>query len=334
MPLKDWTKRLNDTIDEIERSTPPGFTGDKALIVTSLRTWLATAAMPERKAISELMSQDGLAKKPAKADRTSRRAQILLQCALVRRDQKSWPEVQNLVNHSPAGTPTLGAMSMAHDAIYSGQATGDFNRNYLIAHPKEFLERFRVSVASKPAPAIYEHSFFMQDGEYRITPYAQHPPSVVRLHAMNMPATPFSQVKDDLANIPGLHTNSFNGQPHGTNLLLTTQFSGCSYCFMLTADRASLITAHIDPEKGKGVDGADIGKRLGAAGGFANGNGGVFRAYGRTQDATKFGYGDGSMIIIAVRRGGTWEIWSQLTAVSGARTVERIDNSAKPHPPA
>ncbi len=332
MALKEWNKRLTDTLDQIALSNAPGFAGDKTLIVTSLRSWMAAAPMPERKEISELMSQDGLANKPGKADRASRRAQILLQCALVKRNKAEWPAIKDLVNHSPLGVTIKNAMEMAHDAIYSGQAQGDTNKNRLVTHTQEFLERFRVSVASKPAAGIYEHSFFMQAGEYRITPYAQHPPSTVRLNAMNMPATRFSLVKDSLGAIPGMHTNSYNEEPLGSNLLLTTQFTGCSYCFMLSADRSSLITAHIDPEKGQGVDGAAIAKRLAATGSFANGNGGVFRVYGRTADDSKFGYGDGSMIIIAVRRNGQWEIWSQLTAVSGARTVERIDNSAKPHP--
>ncbi len=333
MPVKEWNKRLTDTIDQIALSNAPGFTGDKALIVTSLRSWLAAAPLTERKEISELMSQDGLANKPGKADRASRRAQILLQCALVKRNKADWPAVKHFVNHSSLGTTIKGAMDMAHDAIYSGQAQGDTNKNRLITHTREFLERFRVSVASKPAAGIYEHSFFMLNGEYRITPYVQNPPSAVSVSAMNMPATKFSLVKDNLGAIPGMHTATYNEEPLGSNLLLTTQFSGCSYCFMLNADRSSLITAHIDPEKGQGVDGAAIAKRLAATGSFANGNGGVFRVYGRTTDDSKFGYGDGNMIIIAVRRDGKWEIWAQLTAVSGARTVERIDNSPKPHPP-
>jgi len=187
-------------------------------------------------------------------------------------------------------------------------------------------------VAQKPVPEIYEYSFFMRDGGYKLVPYAQNPPVQVKLHGINMPATPFSTVKDNLKGLPGVHTADYNDRPFGSNLLLTTQFSGCSYCFSVSVDRRSLITAHIDPEKGKGVDGADIGKRLGAEGGFANGNGGTFRAYGRTTDRSKFGYGDGSMVIVAVRRDGTWEIWAQLTEVSGNVIVERIDNQVKKHP--
>lgn len=329
---KDWNKRLTDTISEIEQVGLPGFAGDRALIVSSLRSWLASAPLNDRQELSELMSQDDVADRPNQPGRASRRARILLACVLVTPARNDWAATVNFVN-SAAGDVTIAeSMAQAHDAIYSGQAKGDTNKNFLITHPKEFLEQYRVNIASKPAVEIYEYSFFMRNGEYRINPFAQVPPAAVKLHAINMPATAFSLVKDNLGAIPGVHASQFNDRPLGANLLLTTQFSGCSYCFMLSADRSSLITAHIDPEKGKGVDGAAIGKRLGAGGGFANGNGGTFRAYGRTTDKAKFGYGDGSMVVVAVRRDGVWEIWTQLTGVSGARVVERIDNSAKAHP--
>jgi hypothetical protein len=116
-------------------------------------------------------------------------------------------------------------------------------------------------------------------------------------------------------------------------MMLTTQFTGCTYCFMVSGDGTSLVAAHIDPGGGVGRTsphtGESISQALRANGGFNNGNGGVFRAYGRVADAGPFGYPKSAtqMIITALKHHGRWQIYAQIAEGNGFR-VERIDNLA------
>jgi hypothetical protein len=329
---KDWSLRLTQTVTQIEAAPLPGFVGDKELIVQSLRAWLVTASAADKERLSDLMSQNKTANRPkSEADRALRRAMILLRCVLTKPDPGGWPAQADAANEGSGGLDLLFARSMldAHDAIYSGQAKGEEGKGRFFTHTREFLERFAIRTSGKPDSKIYTFAFFMKDNRYMITPFPQNPPAIVNLKAINLPATGYTSVKDNVGHLPGTDSRAFNAEPLGKNVMLTTQFTGCCYCFMLSNDRSSLVAAHIDPEKK--IDGDKMADVIRPGGGFANGNGGVFRAYGRQRDPAKFGYPIDAqqMIVVAVCRDNKWEIWSQITENNGSRTVERIDNSTK-----
>jgi hypothetical protein len=90
---------------------------------------------------------------------------------------------------------------------------------------------------------------------------------------------------------------------------------------------ANLAPVHIDPGKGTGITGRQISQQLRNNGGFSNGNGGTFKAYGRVNPgAGLFGYSQAAhqTIIVAVKRGGGWRVFAQIDMGTNL-TVERID---------
>jgi hypothetical protein len=103
---------------------------------------------------------------------------------------------------------------------------------------------------------------------------------------------------------------------------------------MVSADGASLVAAHIDPGGGIGRTtthtGQSVSQALRANGGFRNGNGGTFRAYGRVNDENRdFGYpmSADQMIIAALKVENRWRVYAQITEGTGWR-VKRIDDIA------
>jgi hypothetical protein len=139
----------------------------------------------------------------------------------------------------------------------------------------------------------------------------------------------FDTVERSLDSLTGTRSSDYDN----CSVMLTTQFTGCTYCFMVSADGSSLVAAHIDPGGGIGRTsnhtGESVSKALRDNGGFRNGNGGVFRAYGRVADATQFGYPTSAqqMIITALRLKNRWRVYAQIAEQTGF-TVKRIDKPA------
>jgi hypothetical protein len=128
----------------------------------------------------------------------------------------------------------------------------------------------------------------------------------------------------------------------GANLMVSTQFSGCAFCFKVTGTR--IFAAHIMPDDGAGGvlqgGGAELARQLAGqvagvtAGDFvAPGNGpGQFLVYGAGYSnlpAFPNGYpvrtvADQYMNILGVMKGGgAWRIYSQHT-LNGVYTTVRI----------
>ena len=276
------------------------------------------------------MSQEGTPNCPSKsADRALRRATILLQCAVTSPDPAGWAQKRSDVNASKTGF--LGfygaALGYAYDAVCSGALAAQ-NRDFLLASPQEFLEKFKITVTGKGTSAPFEYGFAMETGAYPIL--AGNPfQTATKLRAINVPAVLFATVERSLGAITGTRSSDHTD----CSLMLTTQFTGCTYCFMVSGDGSSLVAAHIDPGGGVGRTsphtGESISQALRATGGFDYGNGGVFRAYGRVADGGPFGYPKSAtqMIITALKHNGRWQVYAQIAEGNGFR-VERIDNLA------
>ena len=326
---KEWNARLTQTITFIRNTPgPPAYTADRRVVAEALDDWNQNASGAQRKRLSELMSQEGTLYRPAnKPDRARRRATILLQCALIDTDPAGWDQKRDDTNNNRGGTEAnlYGfALETAHDRIGSTDKAGT-NLALLRASPNEFLTKYKVTLNGKPTAGRYEYGFLMEKGGYKmqVGNPNQTPTSLL---AINVPAVMFDTVERSLDTLTGTRSSDYDD----CNVMLTTQFTGCTYCFMLSADGSSLVAAHIDPGGGIGRTsnhtGESVSKALRENGGFRNGNGGVFRAYGRVADATQFGYPKSAqqMIITALKRNGRWRIYAQITEQNGFK-VERLD---------
>jgi hypothetical protein len=326
---KDWNRRLSDTVTVVKTTAPAGFAGDRHLVITALEKWLLDTPVDRKKRVSELMSQEGAPSRPSQGtNRALRRASILLQCALISPDPAQWPEKQSLVNSTKADFTAAmykQTLSDAYDSVCSGEL-GWANLGYFLTSPKEFLEKYKVIVSGRNDSAAYEYGFAMENGTYKISAGNPHQ-KTTKLYAINVPAVLFNTVEHSLDAITGTRSADHTE----CSVMLTTQFTGCTYCFMLSPDGTSLVAAHIDPGGGMGRNsnhtGQSISKALREGGGFRNGNGGVFRAYGRVSDPGQFGYPAtaSQMIITAVKRDGRWQIFAQIAEDNGFR-VQRIEN--------
>ena len=325
---KDWNVRLTEAITLVKTTAAPGFSGDRHIVSTALEDWNRTAPADQRKRLSELMSQNGVVNRPSKEpDRALRRATLLLQCAVIDPNPANWAQKRSDVNASKTGFAAFysAALTSAHDAICSG-ALAESNRDFLLASPQEFLEKYKITVTGKAASGPLEYGFAMEKGAYKIL--AGNPfRTATKIRAINVPAVLYDTVERSLGTITGTRSTDHND----CNVMLTTQFTGCTYCFMVSGDGSSLVAAHIDPGGGVGRtsthSGESISQALRANGGFANGNGGVFRAYGRVGNAGQFGYPKSAtqMIITALKHNSRWHVYAQIAEGNGFR-VERIDN--------
>jgi len=153
--------------------------------------------------------------------------------------------------------------------------------------------------------------------------------ATTNFRAINVPAVLFETVKGSLDSLTGTDSSDFGD----CSVMLTTQFTGCTYCFMMSADRSRLMAAHIDPGGGVGRtsehSGESVSKALRETGGFRNGNFGVFRAYGRVADKSQYGYPltATQMIITALKGKNGWKVFAQIAEANKFR-VARIDKQA------
>lgn len=319
---KDAEVRLQETIQFIGNTPPANFVGDMNLIVRALNTWRRTASLNTRHTLSLLMSQEKAPNRPKNSvDRSYRRAAIMLKCVLLA-PETQWAATALQVNNNAQNFANLYRFNVndSRDAVYSSPGVARANLDLLKAHPKRFLNQFKVVVNGRAQGQAFPYGFYMFNGVYKLD--CLHPGNGrITETAINVPATPYANVQNHLGNIQAT-LSSVNNH---CDLMLTTQFTGCCYCFM--PNGANLAAAHIDPQGlVTGITGQQISAQLRANGGFSNGNGGNFQAYGRVDvNSGLFGYPQTAqqMIIIAVKKAGAWRVYAQ-TDMGVHFTADRI----------
>lgn len=320
---KDAAVRLKETIQFIGRHHPPDFVGNTVL-VQALNTWRQGASPATWKALSQLMSQEKAPHRPNnKTDRSYRRACILVKCAL-ELQQGQWGNEAARVNN---GYRNYFAdfyndqMGSTRDALYSARGLAGQNLQLLKTQTKRLLQQYKLRVNGMPQAQVFTYSFYMSNGVYWLDCILP-PNGRTTVNAINVPATPYVNVQNGLGNIqPTLSSIDDN-----CDLMLTTQFTGCCYCFAVNG--GDLAAAHIDPQgHTTGFTGQYIAQQLRDNGGFSNGNGGVFHAYGRvaagSNDPGGYPQAAHQMIIVAVKRNGGWRVYAQ-TDMGTHFTAERI----------
>lgn len=307
---KDVETRLKETIQFIRNHSPQNFVGDLGLIIRNLNTWYATASPATRRRLSLLMSQQNAPNRPQnQTDRSYRRACILLRCALLD-PETGWvnwaTRVNNIVTNFDGSYDI--ALGECRDRVYSSPGVAGENLKLLKTHTTQFLNQFKLLVTGKSESRRCSYGFYMQYGNYNLDCTGRHDARVT-VDAINVPATKFAKVQNNLGHIQP----TVSSMDNSCDLMLTTQFTGCCYCFMVNG--ASLAAAHIDPGLGTKIRGQDVSQQLQANGGFSNDIGGTFRAYGRVDPGPNvFGYPPNAqqMTILAVKQSGAWCIYSQI----------------------
>jgi len=323
---KNADTRLTETITFIKAHPVPGFIGSFDDVVQGLNDWKRSASQKDRDTLSGLMSQDGSPNRPGnKADRAYRRAAILLKCALSETPDK-WKATASLINGHKSGFADVyrNNLEAGRDGYYSSAAVAQQHLNQLRDHPETFLNTWRLIVNGKPASQRATYGFYMKDGSFKLD---CNIPQLgkISVDAINVPATKYSAVQANPGNIQA----TLSSLDASCTLMLTTQFTGCCYCFMVNG--GDLAAAHIDPSAvidRSGVTGQQVSQAMRANGGFANGNGGTFKAYGRVaEDSGLFGYPQNAkqMIIVGVKLAGAWQVYAQID-MGDHRDVARIDN--------
>ncbi|MBN2122886.1 MAG: hypothetical protein JW821_01215 [Deltaproteobacteria bacterium] len=331
---KNWKTRLTETITFIRNAHVPNFKGDKGEIVDELTHWNANESMTRRQTLSGLMSQAGTPNRPSNAtDRKYRRALILLKCAITDTDDTHWANAAAEVNRQTGSFQNLlqWALEAAWDAFCSRPDVAQRKITELKTDPETFLNAYTMAVSGKKTSGRTTYGFYMDAGIYKLD-CLNYPPGSHTVDAINVHVTPYVDVKTS----PSTISATSSGLDTECTLMLTTQFTGCTYCFMLNSTRSELLAAHIDPGAASGgegrlsspEDGKVMSKKLREEGGFSNGNGGTFKAYGRVESSAKFGYGAGRVIIMGVKKNSAWEVYSQIQGIDRSLTVSRIDNKS------
>jgi hypothetical protein len=319
---KDAELRLQETIRFIRDHPLPSLSGDFHLIIQALNTWHATASPGTRRTLSLLMSQEKAPNRPNnETDRNYRRACILVQCALVE-PETQWVATAALINAFKAdfASSYKANVELSRDALYSSPGLARENLTLLKTHTRRFLNQYKLIVNGRPQAQRFPYGFYMEQGSYRLNCLMPFMGRITE-DAINVPATAYASVQNSLGSIHA----TLSSVDSNCDLMLTTQFTGCCYCFMVNG--ANLAAAHIDPEGLKtGITGQHIAQQLRNSGGFSNGNGGTFKAYGRVDAGSAlFGYPQAAqqMIIVAVKRSGAWRVYAQ-TDMGTHITVDRI----------
>ena len=319
---KDVETRLQETIQFVRTHPPTNFFGDFNLIVQGLSTWYRTAGATTRRTLSLLMSQEKAPNRPQnETDRAYRRACILMKCALAV-PETQWTATAALINGYTSNFSGCYMLNLeeSRDKIYSSTSIARQNLTLLKTHPKQFLNQYKIIVNGKPQGQRLSYGFYMEKAIYRLDCWFPFR-GLVTEDAINVPATPYASVQNNLGNIQA----TLSSVDTSYDLMLTTQFTGCCYCFMVNG--GDLAAAHIDPQgKTTGITGQHISQQIRANGGFSNGNGGTFEAYGRIAVGSGlFGYPQTAqqMIIVAVKKAGAWRLYAQ-SDMGTHITAERI----------
>lgn len=316
--------RLQETIETLATLKLTKNAAVQKEVVAAIREWIASSAPDYSELLSGLLSLKDLDDKPDKkklrdltrALRLVKLWQAQLETGIAGAD--ALKTIGNIAENKLAEAVDI-SIGIVHSIKRStSPAALEEAMSELVQNPLGFLKTNVVTVSGvDAAPAGKKHTYrFWYDlrtGTYKFEAKAAMPlEEFINKEAWIIPVTPFSKVKDTYGELVGAEVS-------GCQLALTTQFSGCTYCFQVSKDRKTLIAAHIDPEKGKGETGESLSTKLRDRGGFKDGNDGTFQAYGRNKGG--FGYGDGLITIIAIKANGGWSIYSQANGMAGKKPV-------------
>jgi len=313
---------VRDLIAYIRGKVPTGLAPQHALVMQALDAWRFASSGRTRETLVDLMPTS---KQTKSADmRRLQSACVLMKCALVKRETE-WDGEAYIQRGAVDDLDNWYKMQMedCYDAVSSYTDIARAKMAALKLHPLAFLRENRVLINGRSTAGLFTYGFYMERGIYKldcvIPAFGRY-----QVKALNVPAALYATVKDT----PGAIVGTKSSDHPEADMMLTTQFTGCCFCFSING--TEITAAHIDPGGGMGrvspYVGQDVTNALGkGAGGFSNGNGGTFKAYGRVGDEGGYGYSQGAkqMTIVALKRKGTWKVYSQ-SLIGDAIHAEKI----------
>jgi hypothetical protein len=273
------------------------------------------------------------------ADRVNRRMLVFLEA---QKFSTNLTMAKNTVSTIPAGTPLanritslINKLAIQADQQYGTGALIQQKFTELRTQPQIFLQNERLKsgiIGNNPQNYFY---YEYNKDQYRIdmTQPAQYS-HAHQFNAITVPAVPWF-------NVPGRTSDPTNGSfatiagtrlDHGiSSVMISTMFSGCSFCFKQETASRHIYAAHIMPDDGANNNvvqggGTGLAQQLGgqvgtvAPGDFDHTKPGIFHVYGTGWSdlggSLNGGYpvrttDDEFMNIFGTWIGGTWQIWSQ-----------------------
>jgi len=328
---KDSEERLTSTVKFIKCHQAESTLNIEQFgkVTTALDSWMNTTSQPQKDILSALMSQNdtGVRRANNKTGRHYARSAILLKCALGVK-QSDWKNETAFVKGGDGNYKNAYQLvsQFVRDALFSTVPALSNMLEKLRANPIDILEKYKFTIdGGTKAGNPVTYGVWMAQGGYKINCMGMGPIGHHLITALNIPATSYADIQDSPNAIAGLSSTVHQG----TDLMFTTQFTGCSFCFKKSPDGANIKAAHIDPGKGNGApSGKALSQTLRDTGGFEGADAGEFKVYGRVENRSNtFGYPEsaGQMTIIGVRKGAQWQLYSQITSLSGALIAKRID---------
>jgi hypothetical protein len=335
---KDWKKRLSETITVVKQHGPLHMDRLQfATVSAALDDWDKSTSDADRKTVSELMSfdTDKTGRRSSEGDRDLIRAAVLVSCAFrYPIAPVAYATIADQIRKKTDSATSVfaNALSSCFDAAASSPAMGKSMIDALKTDPRGFLQTKCIVPSCGMQPGLQWFTVEHNSDKWKINVSSTKPTGFASLQALVVPPTLFNTVGADGTLVGTASDGS------GAEVMLTTQFTGCSFCFSING--TSLVAAHVDPGGGVGrtggTTGEDARKTMVTHTGFRNGNGGTFKVYGRLATSSD-GYGYGNirdtasriasrqMAIIGLLGKNGWKLWSQQVFVDGAIVVQRID---------
>jgi hypothetical protein len=349
---KNSTVRLTEAVTFITNTPVAGIAPVlRNRLIAAITAFRTNTAVLTQAQLSTAMSQEGVTNRPgSQANRKYRRAIIFLKCAITDPNPANWANHAAFVNtHCVADfagefrNAMIDATDAAHNSIVAATALIQALKN----NPGTFLNDYKLMVNGPGASQVENYGVKMEGLVLKLRfPQGTAP---IATSAIKVGVTSWLAVKNPAGGThPIIGTDS--AAYAGEDLMLTTQFTGCTFCFQKNPAGTEVKAAHIDPGAALGggrlphlsnapggiaqpgviysFAGDAISTELRATGAFAAPYGGQFFAHGRNfaaavptdgYDATAT-----SVIILGIKRGGVWEIWRQMSTLAGFAGV-RID---------
>jgi hypothetical protein len=303
---------------------------------TAVRAFL-TDARPFAVALSDEMSSQHVAHAGNATERMRRRALLML-CGINNRTDNEINQIRGLQGLPLKNLLDARILTMRYAADQAKGTEGLLRQLFnhrLFQNPAQFLAANALLIYGSNVDGVVDQIFeyVWKFYQFKIIPPPSGQAHPYQFRTINVPAVPWDLVPNRTVG------NTFAGivgtELIGSQIMISTQFTGCSFCFKEVNGR--LFAAHIMPDNGAAGGYAGGGPGLAqalagldpliGAGDFANAPpGGVFRVYGRgySNIATRpGGYNYAGppayMTIIGFRKAGVWEIYSQ--EVNAAKAI-------------
>ncbi|MCO6458311.1 MAG: hypothetical protein J5I93_23640 [Pirellulaceae bacterium] len=271
--MKDWQERIDETIDFIGGATVPAHADKRAAIARLLREANQQALISQ--GLSTSMSQGTnwsiRHRDRAKLNRSYRRAIILIRVQLL--NQVAVAVVAAVDNIPDGGLPT--ALGNDLGTVFAHEQQPLTNALLALqANPGNWLANNKIQLQGTVHSGAMNYGFFLDTHGNR---YTFKPPNAIIDEVYISPVVYHVHVQKYLA-VAGNPAAIQGEHLVGSNIMITTQLTGCAVMYETDAAHTNMVATHIQPEgppnsAGRGYN--LVATLRGGGVGFANPPGGV-----------------------------------------------------------